>query len=689
MFSAGYIITLHPFCLEWALCATLETLCCNFAKKFGASIYLSMILSVVIVSYNVKTFLEQCLRSVLKAAEGIESEIFVVDNNSVDGTEAMLMAKFSCLPNVHLIFNRENLGFSKANNQALRRCRGRYVLVLNPDTLVQEDTFRKMIAFMEQDPTIGAAGCKLLNADGSFQLSCRRSFPTPEVSFYKIIGLSALFPQSRRFARYNLTYLPIDATYEVDALMGAFMFIRREVLEQVGLFDESFFMYGEDLDLCYRIKQAGWKIYYYHETQIIHYKGESTKKESFNYVIRFYEAMLIFVRKHYRSRYSRLFEAILVLGIYLRASLAFLRRLLMRLGVPLLDLVLIVLSIFVGFRYKFSVYPTEFLSIVLPAYTAVWVTLLVAFGQYRTARQYSLKTLALALCIGFLINASLTFFFKQYAFSRVGLSASFVCVLLFLGGWRVLWRAFALKAFSGTLACRRRLAVVGTGPAAIDVATKLQANISKNYDFVGYISTGNGVANEQTLGRLENIVDIVRINRIDELVFVSSEVSNMDALTAISKCSRMPVACRIAPSGLDVMISSGSIEDFSNTIALVDVELALSQPARQISKRIFDVLLCPLVLLVLLVRRTKPLSEVWQVLRGKKTWVGVSALHSKSSGVYAWRTGVWSLAELQHATTPAQCERADLFYAKNSSLGLDTEILFKSLFSKSHSRYML
>jgi GT2 family glycosyltransferase len=689
MFSAGYIITLHPFCLEWALCATLETLCCNFAKKFGASIYLSMILSVVIVSYNVKTFLEQCLRSVLKAAEGIESEIFVVDNNSVDGTEAMLMAKFSCLPNVHLIFNRENLGFSKANNQALRRCRGRYVLVLNPDTLVQEDTFRKMIAFMEQDPTIGAAGCKLLNADGSFQLSCRRSFPTPEVSFYKIIGLSALFPQSRRFARYNLTYLPIDATYEVDALMGAFMFIRREVLEQVGLFDESFFMYGEDLDLCYRIKQAGWKIYYYHETQIIHYKGESTKKESFNYVIRFYEAMLIFVRKHYRSRYSRLFEAILVLGIYLRASLAFLRRLLMRLGVPLLDLVLIVLSIFVGFRYKFSVYPTEFLSIVLPAYTAVWVTLLVAFGQYRAARQYSLKTLALALCIGFLINASLTFFFKQYAFSRVGLSASFVCALLFLGGWRVLWRAFALKAFSGTLACRRRLAVVGTGPAAIDVATKLQANISKNYDFVGYISTGNGVANEQTLGRLENIVDIVRINRIDELVFVSSEVSNMDALTAISKCSRMPVACRIAPSGLDVMISSGSIEDFSNTIALVDVELALSQPARQISKRIFDVLLCPLVLLVLLVRRTKPLSEVWQVLRGKKTWVGVSALHSKSSGVYAWRTGVWSLAELQHATTPAQCERADLFYAKNSSLGLDTEILFKSLFSKSHSRYML
>lgn len=379
-----------------------------------------MTLSVVIVSYNVKTFLEQCLRSVLKAAEGIESEIFVVDNNSVDGTEAMLMAKFSCLSNVHLIFNRENVGFSKANNQALRRCCGRYVLVLNPDTLVQEDTFRKMIAFMEQDPTIGAAGCKLLNADGSFQLSCRRSFPTPEVSFYKIIGLSTLFPQSRRFARYNLTYLPIDATYEVDALMGAFMFIRREVLEQVGLFDESFFMYGEDLDLCYRIKQAGWKIYYYHETQIIHYKGESTKKESFNYVIRFYEAMLIFVRKHYRSRYSRLFEAILILGIYLRASLAFLRRLLMRLGVPLLDLVLIILSISIGFRYKFSVYPTEFLGIVLPAYTAVWVTLLVAFGQYRAARLYSLKTLALALCIGFLINASLTFFqavciFKSWA----------------------------------------------------------------------------------------------------------------------------------------------------------------------------------------------------------------------------------------------------------------------------------
>lgn len=642
-----------------------------------------MTLSVVIVSYNVKTFLEQCLQSVLKAAEGIETEIFVVDNNSVDGTEAMLMAKFSRLPNVRLIFNRENVGFSKANNQAFRACRGQYVLALNPDTLVEEDTFHKMIAFMERDPVIGAAGCKLLNADGSFQLSCRRSFPTPEVSFYKLIGLSALFPKSRRFARYNLTYLPIDATYEVDALMGAFMFMRRAALEQVGFFDESFFMYGEDLDLCYRIKQAGWKIYYYHETQIIHYKGESTKKESFNYVARFYEAMLIFVRKHYRSRHSRLFEAVLIAGIYLRASLAFLRRLIQPLAAPLLDLALIVLSIFVGFRYKFATYPAEFLGIVLPAYAAIWFSSLLAFGQYGALRRYSLKTLGLALLIGFLVNASLTFFFKQYAFSRVGLTASFLCALIFLSGWRALWRAFGLKAFSGAAIQRRRLAVVGTGAAAVEVASKLQANVSKNYEFLGYVSARDGVANEQTLGRLANIDDIVRVNRVNELVFVSSEVSNADALAAISKCSRSGVECKIAPSGLDVVIGKGSIEDFSAAVPLLDVELPLSRPTRQVSKRLFDLALLPFVTLLLLIRRAKPLSDMWDVLRGKKTLVGASAANSSysPSGIYVWRKGVWSLAELQRAKTAAEREQADLFYAKNSSLGLDVEILFKSLFS--------
>lgn len=644
-----------------------------------------MTLSVVIVSYNVKTFLEQCLCSVLKAAEGIETEIFVVDNNSVDGTQAMLRTRFAHLPNIHLIFNRENVGFSKANNQALRQCKGRYVLVLNPDTLVQEDTFRKMIAFMEQDERIGAAGCKILNADGSFQLSCRRSFPTPEVSFYKLVGLSALFPKSRRFARYNLTYLPVDETYEVDALMGAFMFLRREVLEQVGLFDESFFMYGEDLDWCYRIKQAGWKIYYYPGTQIIHYKGESTKKESFNYVIRFYEAMLIFVRKHYRSRYSRLFEAVLVAGIYTRALLAFLRRVLWRLAVPLLDLGLLVAAIFIGFRYKFATYPAEFLGIVLPAYTAIWFLLLLAFGQYTEARRYSLKTLWLGLSLGFLINASLTFFFKQYAFSRVGLTVSFLCALLFLSLWRVLWRTVVLKAFSGAMARRKRVAVVGIGAAATEVATKLQADVSKNYEVVGFVSpTADPTNDAQTLGELTDIVDIVRINRLNELIFVSSEVSNAEALAAIARCSRLAVECKIVPSGLEVIIGKGSIENFSAAVPLVEVDLPLARPSRQYSKRVFDLVLWLPLTVVLLLRRHKPLSDAWQVLCGKKTWVGMSATNAQMSpaagSMAGWQEGVWSLSSLQGATTPEQHEQANLFYAKNSSIGLDLEILLRSLF---------
>src|SRR3990172_4972493 len=234
-----------------------------------------MDLSVIIVNYNVRDFLENALASAREAMKGIDGEVIVVDNASDDGSVEMVGRKF---PGVRMVANDRNIGFAAANNIALRLSRGRYMLLLNPDTIVKEDTFQIIIRFLDTHPDAGLAGCRILNPDGTLQLACRRSFPTPWVAFTKISGLSALYPESRIFGKYNLGYLDPDRTYEVDAISGSFMAVRREAYEKAGGLDEEYFMYGEDLDWCYRIKQAGWKVYYVSGTRIIHYKGESVRR---------------------------------------------------------------------------------------------------------------------------------------------------------------------------------------------------------------------------------------------------------------------------------------------------------------------------------------------------------------------------------------------------------------------------
>lgn len=280
-----------------------------------------MRLSVVIVNYNVKFFLEQCLNSVLKATESIASEIFVVDNASSDNSLEYLRPRF---PKVHFIANTDNVGFSKANNLAINQSSGEYVLLLNPDTFVGESVIRDCLELMDSDPKAGGVGVRMLGTDGSFAFESRRGFPSPITSFYKITGLCNLFPYSQRFGKYYLRYLDENKINNIDVISGAYMLLRREALDKCGLLDESFFMYGEDIDMSYRITLAGYKNYYV-PSPIIHYKGESTKKDSFKYVYTFYDAMVIFFRKHF-PYYSGAFSIMVKAFIYLRAFMALLRR---------------------------------------------------------------------------------------------------------------------------------------------------------------------------------------------------------------------------------------------------------------------------------------------------------------------------------------------------------------------------
>ncbi|HIT80942.1 MAG TPA: glycosyltransferase family 2 protein [Candidatus Caccoplasma merdavium] len=280
-----------------------------------------MTLSIVIVNYNVCGFLEQCLLSLADAVKEIPHEIFVVDNASTDGSDTYIPRRF---PQVKYIYNTGNVGFARANNQAMALSSGRYVLLLNPDTVVGESVLSEACRFLDDHPDAGALGVKMLDGDGRFLPESKRGFPSPWVSFCKIFGLAKIFPRSPRFGRYHLRYLDENEINRVDVLSGAFMLLRRSTLDRCGLLDEQFFMYGEDIDLSYRMTLTG-RHNYYLPLRIIHYKGESTKTESLRYVRIFYQAMLIFLRKHY-PHYKFFAQFSIRLAIYLRASAAAVRR---------------------------------------------------------------------------------------------------------------------------------------------------------------------------------------------------------------------------------------------------------------------------------------------------------------------------------------------------------------------------
>lgn len=280
-----------------------------------------MELSVIIVNYNVREFIEQCLTSVQAAMINLneEGEIIVVDNNSTDGSIEFLQKKFT---GVKYITNKENLGFAKACNQGIRISSGKYVLFLNPDTIVPGECFQTCFSFFVSHDEVGAVGVKMMNEKGRYLKESKRGFPSPTASFFKLFGLARLFPKSKLFARYYLGHLDANKNHEVDVVAGAFMMVPREILDKVGGFDESFFMYGEDIDLSYRIQKAGYKNYYLAETYIIHFKGKSSQQKNSDRTRIFYGAMDTFVKKHYANEKNPLFLLFIRAGIGVRKMMA-------------------------------------------------------------------------------------------------------------------------------------------------------------------------------------------------------------------------------------------------------------------------------------------------------------------------------------------------------------------------------
>ena len=659
-----------------------------------------MTLSVVIVNYNVRQFLENALGSISRAMAGIDGEVFVVDNASTDGSAEMVRSKF---PSVCLIEESANLGFARANNIALRRAKGEYLLLLNPDTVVQEDTFRVMLRFFGEVPDAGIAGCKILNPDGTFQLPCRRSFPTPWVAFTKIFGLSALFPKSRFFGRYNLTYLDEDETYPVEAIGGAFMMLRREAYEKAGGLDESFFMYGEDLDWCYRIGQAGFRVYYVHSTKIIHFKGESTRRSDIDEIRHFYRAMQLFARKHFgRSRVVLFF---LNLGILLRSSAASLARLARPLQLAVPDALLTVAALLAAE----AIYRGALFRLPSYAYPAVWIVpagLIIALstlvGVYTTARGSVSRSFAVVIVAYVLVSATV-FFVKEFAFSRAIVLIAGAFSAAFIPGWRLCVRVFGRGGTRDTVFGRRTL-IVGTGPSAQKVLRKLRARVDDGYDVVGFIDTslrriGEKVAGVEIIGSIDNVGKVIDEHRVGEVIFSTDGLSYETILSVIARSRNRTLNFRLVPGSLEAIIGKTSIDEL-DTLPLVDIEYNIHHPANRFVKRCADVVVAlallvtayPVVRLVAHRRGVgaSRLLRVPDVLRGRLSLVGLpigDGEHSASlhaGPAYLGPEGLTGLVQIHErgGMDPEERERYKLYYAKNQSLVLDMQIIVKSLFGR-------
>ena len=662
-----------------------------------------MQLSVVIVNYNVRVFLENALTSVFRAMEKIDGEVFVVDNASDDGSVEMVRQKF---PRVNLVVNGRNLGFAAANNRALLKCRGKFILLLNPDTLMQEDTFQVMLRYLEETPEVGMAGCRILNPDGSLEPACRRSFPTPWVAFTKIAGLGALFPHSKLFGRYNLTYLDPDQTYAVEAISGSFMILRREVYEQVGGLDEQFFMYGEDLDWCYRIRDAGWKIAYVHETQIIHYKGESTRRSDIDEVKLFYQAMRLFVKKHFaRGIFS---DVVLRTGIGLREGLAFLRTLLPPMRAVFLDILFIDCSIILGVYVwfgEFLRFPPQSYPVVMSVPALAMICVLWSLGVYAQ-RKLAVGRVAGGTLLGFIVISALTFFFKQYAYSRMVVIISGAINLILLPGWRIAGRAlFQSGGQRRKTLFGRRTVIVGAEHSGQEVLRKLRSRVEGGYQIVGFVDTsrrriGEKISGVEILGSIDNIGRIIEEYRASEVIFSTDILSYSDILSIIARTRRPSVNFRLVPSSMEVIIGKAHIDELDD-IPLVDIQYNIEKPGHRFLKRAFD-LLAGLTLFILfypvaLFRSrsgkeigefSRGILELPDVLRGTRSLVGPEYIPSErasdgsdSAPGFLGLPGITGLVQINFRDdlSPDEVEKYNLYYAKNQSLMLDIEILVKSL----------
>jgi GT2 family glycosyltransferase len=503
------------------------------------------LLSIIIVNYRVPYFLEQCLQSIRVAARGLEVEVIVVDNASGDESIEYLQPRF---PEVRFLESKTNLGFGRASNWGFQESGGEYILFLNPDTLLSEESFRGPLQFLQASPRAGASGIKMIDGTGKFLPESKRAFPDPITAFYKIIGLSRLFPRSPRFARYHLGHLSAEANQVVDVVSGAFFLVRRTVLQKVGVFDEQFFMYGEDVDLSYRIQQAGYANQYFAEAAILHFKGESTQKQNLRYVRLFYGAMSQFVRKH--QLHNGLFTAGIQGAIGLRALASLMRRTIQRIGVPVLDGLLILASFFLvravwsGVVRPDVLYPTD-LRLSTALYASLFFLSTVFTGLYRAPFRWKYLFRATLLSTG-VVLVIYSLLPESLRYSRGMMLFSSLFSSLVLMGWRQILLSMQVINRNHSDHIRFPILVIGSTESLTSIRSLYPEQPAAAFQHL-----------EPGSGSLEELIrSIHALIPIQEIVFSPGELSYRQMLLLMQRLSTQYRFRFHAPGSIQLIYSS-------------------------------------------------------------------------------------------------------------------------------------
>jgi exopolysaccharide biosynthesis polyprenyl glycosylphosphotransferase len=557
-------------------------------------------LSVVIVNWNTRSYLADCLETIVKYTAGIAYEILVVDNHSSDGSAGWLKRHF---PQVHLISNDRNVGYSRANNQALEVSKGRYILFLNPDTRILGNALGDMVGFMDRHPEAGVAGCRVLNPDLSLQLACRRSFPSPGVAFSRLTGLSRLFPRSKALGRYNLTFLPSGHVAEVDAVSGSFMMVRPELFSQVGRLDERFFMYGEELDFCLRAKRAGWKVLYNPQAEIIHYKGASARRNRWRALKEFYRAMYLFHRKHYARKMLWPVNWLVVLGILTRGLYSAVLRPMRTFAMVALDALLIVGAFIIAFQLRMGLVPPHFDAFVNTSPLLILASI-VCFYLFRLYDQeaqddavdvfYNVfrATVGAALVLVVLSFLSRTLADVSFPFPR--------SVFLLGCGLQIVVVGSA-KVFTLVVPRRRRyvarMAVVAQGGDVGRLSQEILASAGERRTLVGFLG-GSAPPGGRLLGAPERLRGAVEEYALNEVLLTHADPNTPETLKLLSDCERMGVKVRIIPGLYEVMVGSVNLQDIAG-IPMIELSTDPLQGWYKSAKRLMDIAVAVAGLVVL------------------------------------------------------------------------------------------
>ncbi len=654
-----------------------------------------MKLSVIIVNYNVKYFLEQCLYTATLSAKELEKkygtdscELIVVDNASQDSSVEMIREKFY---RVKIIENMVNLGFSKANNQGIGISKGEYVLLLNPDTVVAEDHFVKVIDFMETHPDAGGLGVKMIDGTGKFLSESKRSFPSPKVAFYKIFGLSRLFPGSEKFSKYHLGFLNKDEINQVDVLSGAYMLLRKKTLDIAGLLDEDFFMYGEDIDLSYRITKAGYKNYYFPETEIIHYKGESTKKGSLNYVFMFYNAMIIFAKKHFTSKNAGIYSFIIKSAIWFRAILSVFRRFFNAFFLPVSDAVLF----YIGFiiltplweTFKFNqrmYYPPEYLKYAVPSYILIWIFLIYISGGYKKPL-YSGNLFKGILSGTFIILVFYSLLNEEYRYSRALLLLGSAWSILTSWVFRALLSILKLNLFSFKKSKTKHIMIFSDSDSFNTVRDIiLNSNLYERNIYQLY--NNNEIANN------DYFVQIIKEKHINEAVFNYLNYRPKQVISIVSASANENFDVKTYTPDGNSVIGSNSIHS-AGEIYVTDINKIINAGNTRL-KRISDIVFSIVFIaffpvFVLLVEKKRGfVKNIFYVLRGKYSWVGYIELNNKDDykKLPKIKPGILNPSRF-FAKSDEELFKINSFYAGNYNLTDDIYIIYKSFYNIGNKKF--